>query len=333
MPSIKLRWLVVAAIATVATVTGLVVTSLSPPQTTEATSASTDGGDDLVTPQLDDRHLDGAPRALDPALDEHHRSLRTPTVGARAHLASLRLLVADAVLGTRDDERLVEVVDQRANWVREAADRLATQAEPAVVVALDGVPTDRVTPAASRWDALEEQRADIAVRLRDTADAAVEVVGAVVSLREASQAYTEAAEDLPVSGDPDELQAAWTDERERLVDYRDAATHAATLPGLAAHADAHVDLTEALLAFTDDAIAAIEDGDLETYNDLLDGMLAHTEDEVAAIEATLEDAVVASVAPLDTTKARTLSLLRALDEVRDVIEWTDADRAADRRSE
>lgn len=249
----------------------------------------------------------------------HRQGMHAPAVDARANVASLRLLLADAIVGSDQadgDDVLLERINDRAARVHAAADRIddaahdAASRPSAVSVASD------VTPVLQRLDNLGDQAPDVTERLRAAADDAVDTARAAIGLRHEVASYASATGELSDSDDPDDLVDAWSQEVERLAAYRSAAESAAARPELADHAAAHLAVIDLLEELADAALDDLEDGDLDAYNDRLGDHPDQLDAPLEELHDSLEDAVTTAVGDLEAAENRTLGLLVELDELR-----------------
>lgn len=95
-------------------------------------------------------------------------------------------------------------------------------------------------------------------------------LGLVRDINASVAAHVAQVESEEATSDPGELVALWRDERPALLRLSASATAADDVPGLERWAGAHAQYAEDLLAWIDEAIALLQDGQLETYNDRFD---------------------------------------------------------------
>lgn len=239
-----------------------------------------------------------------PARDGHH---------AASGLLRHQLLVLagddpDPTVG----ERLVAGMQEAADQLDAAADTPMPQ-RPAVL------PIATVDPVFDRLTGLEAQATEVAALLRETAEDATAWLAAVRDLDEAARAFADSTEQLPSDGDPDAIRAAWEAEGERLDAYADALERAADHPASAPLAEAHRGLVDGMRELSTEAVATLEDGDVDGYNALLADRLGGDDPFGFGSALDTSRAQVADAAidgPLENARARALGLLTELEELR-----------------
>jgi hypothetical protein len=283
---------------------------------TEAVEGDADGATD--GDQAIDRPTDDATSRLVAEVGGIRGELGPPAFAARDDAATLRLLLAESVIGTdRDADRVVEQVTEVGARLEDAADRLESQdiAEvPAPTSPAAEPPSEVPDPQPTSADALREQAADVAVRLREATEGTVEISAAALELQGAAERF--AGAEPPDSTDPDALAAAWADDRDRLGAYHDAAGAAAELPALERHAAAHLEVATSLIALADDAVERLQAGDLDAYDMLLDERLPAAQTLLDGLEPNLAHSLDAVVSAIETAEGRVLGLLGELDRLR-----------------
>lgn len=140
--------------------------------------------------------------------------------------------------------------------------------------------------------------------------------GVVTDVNQAVADHVEQVESEEATSDPDELIALWRDERPFLLRLSAAATAADGVPGLEAWAGAHQQYAEDLLAWIEEAVGLLEDGEIETYNERFDELF-DTEDPFgfnAAVAAATDDALASpALLQLGTLQERAVLVREAVD--------------------
>jgi hypothetical protein len=246
-----------------------------------------------------DQSGDASDARRDASIHAARLALTEPAFAARDDAAQLRLLLAEAAIGSdRDSGRVVQ-------HLTEVTDRLEAAADE-----LDG------PPAAGDLDALHAQASDVALHLRSAADGAVDLTHAAIELNGAATRFVDAeVHDAPLD-DPDLLADAWEKDLERLEDYEAAANDAADHAPLEAHAAAHREVAAELTRLAQDAIDHLDDGGLDAYNASLEDRITEVEPLVAELQPSLERSVEAMVSETETAEGRVLGLLSELEQLR-----------------
>jgi hypothetical protein len=256
-------------------------------------------------------------------LDRDVHALRTglvmPAHAAERSAAELLVTVVETVTGSdRDADRVRDTLEALVEDLRTAADQLDEAAAQPMPTRPEAVPVQTADAIFDRLAVLEEQAEEVAAQLRQAADEAEVFSSAAHDLSTAAATYAASTDELPSSDDPDVLATAWRAERDRLDDYRAAVDAAAGTPGLEELAGSHEQLIDTMRTLADDAVTALEAGDVDGYNDRLaevlgdDDLSTLSEDLVAATEAALETATLSEI-----QDART-SALELLIEVEDL---------------
>lgn len=118
-------------------------------------------------------------------------------------------------------------------------------------------------------------------------------LGLVRDVNASVAAHVAQVESEEATSDPDELVTLWRDERPAVLRLSASATAADGIPGLERWAGAHAQYAEDLLAWIDEAVALLQDGELATYNDRFDEVF-ETDDPFgfnAAVAAATDDAL------------------------------------------
>ena len=239
-------------------------------------------------------------------------ALTDPAFSARDDAGLLRLLLAEAVIGSdRDADRVLA-------QITEVADRLeATAAEfDALADETRASPSDGTEPPLEGLEALHDQAVDVAAHLRTAADPAAIHGSAALELHGAADRFASAEVRGPDDDDPDVLADGWTTDLERLRAYEAAATTAADHPPLVAHAEAHLEVVTALIDLSETAIAHLDDGDLDAYNAVLEQRLGDVDPLVEELVPSLEQSLQATVSDAEAAEGRVLGLLSELEGLR-----------------
>ena len=292
----------------------IIVSGTNDDPTQSQTTASNSAPPTATTTSANDDTAD-----IQDAIYEQRRELRMPAMSARSSISSLRSLTADALVGNgQEPDELRDRIADRVETIVAAADRLEAAGDN---IDATGSQTGEpgVDTAAVRLETLLTRVPDIAEQLRTSATDAQELTDAVITLHVAADNYADAADNTPDSTEVDDLIDDWRDERSRLNDYHARANAATDHAPIADHARAHRTLVEELAGVADDAIADLEDDDLDAYNVRLDGHLDAVDELIDDIEQSLSGALDGAVAPLEHVENRTLGLLVELDQVREEV--------------
>ncbi|MFA9446837.1 hypothetical protein [Egicoccus sp. AB-alg6-2] len=243
-----------------------------------------------------------------------------PTHDAQQTTAALQVLTAEAITGSdRDPAAVAADIERQAALLRDQADRIEEAAAVPMPDRPDALPVADVDPLFARIDPLEDQLLDLAEDLRASADAVTELGAVAAGLHGAAADYAATVDAMPEGDDPDVHATAWRNERSRLADYRAAVEQAASFPGIEDLAAAHAELLDALDAFADESLAALEAGDVDGYNARV---AAGVGDDVLAtwrsgLEAGAETALESpAILQLDRSRALALGVVKELDNVR-----------------
>lgn len=248
---------------------------------------------------------------------ELRRSLLVPAHDARDATAALRLNVAHLVRSSdREHEDLVERREDLLATLRSSADALEGSLPPPSLGADEQVDEAVRAPVQARLDGLDEQASWVARQLRRTADGVEAWAEPADELRRAADDLR--SRELPDRDDPDALAAAWSEELEVLATYREAAEGARDHRDLRPLGEAHLRVAGELTEIAEDAVARLEDGDVDGYNALLDERLdgddpLGTGEIDAATAEVLRGGVIDEV---EEAQARVLGLLVELEELR-----------------
>lgn len=260
-----------------------------------------------------------------------------------AHLAATELvgdltasrLEADATTRAADDaarailRRQLDAVatgSAGGEQVTEATARLREEADRLEAWATTGAP-DRprelavadADPLLDRHALLQAQAEELVAALRSAADEAEATASSLDELFAATEPLLEVSP--PASDDPAEVAAAWRSERDRLAEVATALEDVEDPPStdLSPLRDALSALVGELDATAEEAVALLEDGDLDGYAALLDdldgeGLLGTGADLTEA-----RDQVASRIAsgPVADVRARALGLRVELGVLRD----------------
>jgi hypothetical protein len=248
--------------------------------------------------------------------------LVTPAHAAERTAAQLLVTVVETVTGSeRDEESVRETLDTLVGDLHAAADELDAAAAQPLPARPRAVPVPVADAIFGRLEVIEVRAAEVARQVREAAERAEAFASAAHELSSAAAAYAASTDELPDSDDPDELATAWRAEQERLDVYRRSVDVAAATPGLEDLASSHLELLDTLQSLADDAVVALEAGDIDGYNarlaKVLDAKDAGSLGDrlVAATEAALD---AATVDELQQARTAALELLIDLEDLRRV---------------
>lgn len=260
-------------------------------------------------------------RDLLAAVGDARTDLNDPAREGEAAATELLRAQVAALSGEPSDPDTVEGLLAQ---LRGAADDLDEAAAAPMPQRPSAVPVAAADPVFARLDTLRDQAGDVAGRFRDTADATAEWNAALTEMTAAAATYAEAAEGLPDSDDPEVVADAWRAERDLLDTYRadlDAVSPPSVGPSLQPLVDAQLVLVDGMSELADDAVAALEAGDVDTYADLLDDRLSGS--DRFGVSSALADAReqvgrdLTSSGPLETARAHALGLVTELERLGD----------------
>lgn len=284
------------------------------------------GGAALLQVRADAAAQEAERRAAQHELDREVVALRTelatPAHVAERTTADLLVAVVESVTGSERDAASVRgTLDRLIADLREAADRIDEAAAQPMPDRPDAIDAETADTVIDRLHGVGAQAGEVAAQLRGAADEAEAFTTAAHELSAAAASYAATTADLPDSDDPDVLATAWRSERERLADYRAAVDRAAEAPGLEELAGSHDALVSTLTELADDAVAALEAGDIDGYNARLAEVTG--DDDVSSLGdrlvAATEDALdAATVRELEQARTAVLTLLIDLEDLRRV---------------
>jgi hypothetical protein len=252
--------------------------------------------------------------ALEAALTLGHDAAAELQVTLQGHLT----------VSERSDEELATDRELQQDNLAEAGERLAAAASAPEPELADDADTRALRSDLDGLEDAKAQASDLAERFTTAAEAAGAWGGTLTSLRAQADRYVETVEDQPDTSDPQQLQALWEEELAVLRDYEEAAEEAAQVPGLEPLAGAYLDYTRANMTFAEQAIAQLENGEIEAYNEALretygtDDPFGFQEDVAGATQRSLNAGVVADLGDLRDDAAELVafvtSRLQALRE-------------------
>jgi hypothetical protein len=265
-------------------------------------------------------------RAAEHELDRDVYALRTelvtPAHAAERSAAELLVTVVETVTGSeRDAETIGGTLDALIADLRTAADQLDEAAAQPMPSRPQAVPVQTADPIFGRLEVLEGQASEVAAQLRHAADEAEVFSSAAHELSSAAATYAASTDELPSSDDPAVLADAWRAEDDRLDAYRAAVDRAAETPGLEELSSSHEQLIDTMRTLADDAVTALDEGDVDGYNALLADVLGDEnatslpEELVAATESALE---TTTLTELQDARTAALELLIDLEDLRRV---------------
>lgn len=249
-----------------------------------------------------------------------HDALLSPSQRAAQDLAALQQVLVEHLAQT--DRAFEAIADDRARLARRlvaAADDLAeatTADDPEVPSHLIG---SRAAGLSEDVGRLRERAGTLADDLRAVAATSERWSEAVRTLDARAREYVAAVEAHAPTDDPDELTAIWEAERAPLEAYRNAAGLARDVAGLEAYAAAHLTYAEDNVAWIDEAVGLLADGQLDAYNQRFEELFAAADPFGfgAASTAAAEDALTSGViADLDRARGQVSAYLDALTELR-----------------
>lgn len=260
-----------------------------------------------------------ANREVRSEIAERERDLRGAVATGADAAASLRLTLEEHLtVSQRTDEELTTARVDGQQALQRAAQQITEVVERPAPQIPEDADADALADDLERLEELEQRASDLADRFGQVVDAVNRWSDALAELRAQAQRYVETVENQPETHDPDRLRRLWEEEKAVLAEYRTAAQAAAELEGLAPLAQAYLDYIDANVAFADEMIALLEEGDIDAYNQRLNETFEATDDPFgfqAAIEegtdAALDQGVFETLRSLRTDAT---DLLAELDE-------------------
>jgi hypothetical protein len=169
----------------------------------------------------------------------------------------------------RTDEELAEdreLQQQTLVATGQRLQRLASEPRPQIPEHADA---SAIRPELEQLEQMQARADDLGQRFVAVASAAETWTESLVNLREHADRYVETVEGQPDTSDPNRLRELWEEERDVLVEYEEAARLAAEVPGLSSLAEAYLAYVEANLEFAEEAIALLEENEIDEYNERL----------------------------------------------------------------
>lgn len=211
----------------------------------------------------------------------------------RGEAAALQASLEEQLTATeRGDEELTAAADSAVGRLEAAMEALQPLTDRELPEPGELVDEERALTILRELETLRVE----AGALLDEVPAALEQVAtwrtAVREVSAALTAHTEQVEAEPSTSDPDQLVELWEAERPGLEALAEAADRAADVPGLEAWAAAHGAYATDLLAWIDEAVLLLGDGEIDTYNERVDELF--DEDPFgfdAAVAAATDDAL------------------------------------------
>jgi hypothetical protein len=205
--------------------------------------------------------------AFQQQLNLSYDGMAEPAREATVALSGVReILQQHLALTGRTGEELAVERDQRLAEIRDLARRLreaSTATPPIVPEELAPVP-----PASlgEQLSSLKDEADALATQLDDVAESVETWTSALAHLRRGALTFVAAAESHEATTDPTTLADQWRSERASLEAYRAAVDRAADVPGLVPVVAAHRAYIDANLAWIDEAVALLEQAELDAYN-------------------------------------------------------------------
>lgn len=268
------------------------------------------------------------------AVVERAEAYEPPAVSIQRDAAELRSTLGELVAATELNDaelgRRIEVLLADLDAQKVVVDELRSRAVPEPD---DLVSRDRAVTVLRE---LETLRAEAGALVDEVPLASNDVrtwVGVVQDVNMAVAAHIEQVESEESTNDPDELIELWRAERPALLRLSAAASAADDVAGLETWAAAHAAYAQDLLAWIDEAVALLEDGDLDTYNERFDDIFADDDPfgfnaaVAAATESALASPALLQLATLDQRAQLVLDTIDATEMV--TAEQLDDTAAAD----
>lgn len=246
-----------------------------------------------------------------------YEALAESTQNGADAAASLRVTLQEHLtVSERTDEELATDRDLQQAALTDAAERLRTHASADPPEIPELADAGALEPEVERLREHQETALRLADDFEDGAARAQRWAQALTELRAAADRYVETVEGQPDTHDPERLQRLWREERDILMDYREAAQRAEEVEGLAPLAQAYLDYIDANLAFVDEVIALLEQEEIDAYNRRLDEVFEEPEDpfgfQAAVTDATEQSLDAGVIAGLAETRQRAVEYLAEL---------------------
>lgn len=239
--------------------------------------------------------VDAANASVEAEIADRYRELEETTRRAADTAASLRLTLEEHLtVSDRSDEQLTTDRTDQQQALRDLGGRLQELSDRPAPELPDDADEDALSDELDRLGDLQDRAGELSGRLTEAADASESWAGALTELRAQAQRYVETVENQPETHDPDRLRRLWEEEKAVLAEYRTAAEAAEGVEGLEPIAQAYRDYIDENVAFADEMIALLEEGDIEAYNQRLKETFENSDDPFgfqAAIEQATDEAL------------------------------------------
>lgn len=199
-----------------------------------------------------------------------YEAIETAARSGSEAAASLRLTLQEHLtISERSDEQLATDRDVQRGALVRAGEELQQQSQaPAPEIpelANEGALRDDL----DRLTDVQQRAGDLGGRYVAAAGDAQRWSEALDRLRAQANRYVETVQAQPETHDPAQLKALWEEERAVLEEYRAAAEAAVEVPGLKTIAEAYLAYVGSNLTFAGEAMALLDEGELDAYNDKL----------------------------------------------------------------
>lgn len=239
--------------------------------------------------------VQAANASVEAEIADRHRELEETTRRAADATASLRLTLEEHLtVSDRSDEQLTADRIQQQQALRDLGAQLDELSDRPAPELPEDADEDALADELDRLGELQGRAGELGGRLTEAAATAESWAAALGELRAQAQRYVETVENQPETHDPDRLRRLWEEEKAVLAEYRTAAESAQQVEGLEPLAQAYLDYIDANVAFADEMIALLEQGDIEGYNQRLKETFENSDDPFgfqAAIEQATDEAL------------------------------------------
>lgn len=263
-----------------------------------------------------------ANRAVEQEVADGLRPLEDATARSAEVTASLRMTLEEHLtVSDRTDEQLQADRASQQQALRDVGRELQDLADRPPPDIPEDADEDALADDLQRLSDLQDRAGELGERSVAAADAAEAWAGALSELRSQAQRYVDTVENQPETHDPDRLRRLWEEEKAVLAEYRTAAETAQQFGGLAPLAQAYLDYIDANVAFADEMIALLEDGDIEAYNQRLQETFEASDDPFgfqAAIEQATDESLDLGV--IEDLRALRSDANELLSDVRGAVE-------------
>lgn len=208
--------------------------------------------------------------------------------------AELRGTLEQFLTETETSDRVLATqVETTVARLRVAATRIAELAARDIPAPPELIDSNRAVEVLRAMETLRVEADALTAEIPLAIEDAEQWLGLVRDVNEAVAAHVAQVEAEEATSDPTELIDLWRDERPALLRLSAAATAADGVPGLESWGQAHQQYAADLLAWIEEAVALLQDGDLETYNERFDELF-DSDDPFgfdAAVAAATDDAL------------------------------------------